>query len=93
MIRPWLGDAGVVEFTLFWSGICDVVVDCFFSFLGDSIHMTGNSNDPNTNRQGGQNPADVPNWGPRLFLGALVAVLAFFYWLLIYSGGVTVHHG
>jgi hypothetical protein len=33
------------------------------------------------------------NWGPRLFLGAVVAVLAFFYWLLIYSGGVTVHHG
>ena len=32
-------------------------------------------------------------WGPKLFLGAVVAVLAFFYWLLIYSGGVTVYHG
>ncbi|MCP3868446.1 MAG: hypothetical protein GY703_10185 [Gammaproteobacteria bacterium] len=32
-------------------------------------------------------------WGPKLFLGALVAILIFFYWLLIYSGGVTVHHG
>ena len=33
------------------------------------------------------------SWGPKLFLGVLVAVLLFFYWLLIYSGGVTVHHG
>ncbi len=32
-------------------------------------------------------------WGPRLFIGTLVALLAFFYWLLIYSGGVVVHHG
>ncbi len=31
-------------------------------------------------------------WGPKLFLGVIVAVLLFFYWLLIYSGGVTVHH-
>jgi hypothetical protein len=30
-------------------------------------------------------------WGPKLFFGTLVAVLAFFYWLLIYSGGVTGH--
>ena len=33
------------------------------------------------------------NWGPKLFIGILVAILVFFYWLLIYSGGVTVHHG
>ena len=32
-------------------------------------------------------------WGPKLFLGAVAAVLAFFYWLLIYSGGITVYHG
>ncbi len=32
-------------------------------------------------------------WGPKLFWGALVAILTFFYWLLIYSGGVVVHHG
>ena len=32
-------------------------------------------------------------WGPKLFAGVLVAILVFFYWLLIYSGGVTVHHG
>ena len=31
-------------------------------------------------------------WGPKLFLGTAVAVLAFFWWLLIYSGGVTPHH-
>jgi len=33
------------------------------------------------------------NWGPKLFIGILVAILLFFYWLLIYSGGVMVHHG
>lgn len=33
------------------------------------------------------------NWGPKLFISVLVAILVFFYWLLIYSGGVTVHHG
>ena len=27
------------------------------------------------------------SWGPKLFFGTLVAVLLFFYWLLIYSGG------
>ena len=32
-------------------------------------------------------------WGPKLFYGVLFAILAFFYWLLIYSGGVVVHHG
>jgi hypothetical protein len=38
-------------------------------------------------------PAKENNWGPKLFIGVLVAILVFFYWLLIYSGGVTVHHG
>lgn len=32
-------------------------------------------------------------WGPRLFLGALAVVLVFFWWLLIWSGGVVPHHG
>ncbi|WP_419583584.1 hypothetical protein [Thiolapillus sp.] len=32
-------------------------------------------------------------WGKKLFIGTLIALLGFFYWLLIYSGGVTVHHG
>jgi hypothetical protein len=31
-------------------------------------------------------------WGPKLFAGAFVAVLVFFWWLLIYSHGVTPHH-
>ena len=38
-------------------------------------------------------PEKENNWGPKLFIGVLVAILVFFYWLLIYSGGVTVHHG
>ncbi len=33
------------------------------------------------------------SWGPKLFLATLFAILVFFYWLLIYSGGVTVQHG
>ncbi|WP_456380887.1 hypothetical protein [Thiolapillus sp.] len=33
------------------------------------------------------------NWGKKLFFGTLVTLLVFFYWLLIYSGGVTVDHG
>ena len=45
-------------------------------------------NENNTNQ-----PDPGSNWGKKLFLGTLVAVLGFFYWLLIYSGGVTVHHG
>ncbi len=32
-------------------------------------------------------------WGRKLFFVTLLAVLGFFYWLLIYSGGVAVHHG
>ncbi len=33
------------------------------------------------------------NWGKKLFFGTLIALLVFFYWLLIYSGGVTASHG
>ncbi|MEE8428531.1 MAG: hypothetical protein V3S33_03400 [Gammaproteobacteria bacterium] len=33
------------------------------------------------------------NWGTRFFLGTLFAVLVWFWWLLIYSGGVGGHHG
>ncbi|MEN8180291.1 MAG: hypothetical protein ABFS39_16950 [Pseudomonadota bacterium] len=40
-----------------------------------------------------QPKSESTTWGPKLFIAALVAILAFFYWLLIYSGGVTVNHG
>jgi len=33
------------------------------------------------------------NWGARLFVVTLFAVLVFFWWLLIYSGGAVGHHG
>lgn len=33
------------------------------------------------------------SWGPKLFVSVLLAILAFFYWLLIYSGGSVIHHG
>ena len=47
---------------------------------------------PNDNRPE-QPKSENTTWGPKLFIAALVAILGFFYWLLIYSGGVTVHHG
>ena len=31
-------------------------------------------------------------WGPKLFILTFIAVLIFFYWLLIYSGGINVSH-
>ena len=31
-------------------------------------------------------------WGPKLFLTVLFISLIFFWWLLIYSHGVDVHH-
>lgn len=33
------------------------------------------------------------SWGPKLFWATLMVVLVFFWWLLIYSHGVEVHHG
>jgi hypothetical protein len=36
---------------------------------------------------------DSANWGKTLFVATLVAILVFFWWLLIYSGGVSGHHG
>lgn len=36
---------------------------------------------------------DGSTWGPKLFWGILVLMLVFFWWLLIYSGGVEIQHG
>jgi hypothetical protein len=33
------------------------------------------------------------NWGSKVFFATLFCVLIFFWWLLIYSGGVSGHHG
>ncbi|MDH3355193.1 MAG: hypothetical protein OEL79_08280 [Chromatiales bacterium] len=33
------------------------------------------------------------SWGPKLFTATLVGILIFFWWVLIYSGGIVVHHG
>ena len=50
--------------------------------------MAEESNENETNQ-----PDSGGSWGKKLFFATLVAILGFFYWLLIYSGGVTVHHG
>lgn len=44
-------------------------------------------------RRAGKQAGFVKDWGPLLFIGTLLAVLGFFYWLLIYSGGVGGHGG
>ncbi|MCP3686808.1 MAG: hypothetical protein GY784_00200 [Gammaproteobacteria bacterium] len=31
------------------------------------------------------------SWGPKLFYGVLIAVLVFFWWMVIYPHGVTGH--
>ena len=33
------------------------------------------------------------NWGPKLFIAAVIGVAVFFWWLLVYSGGVSGHLG
>lgn len=33
------------------------------------------------------------SWGAKLFIGTLLVLAVFFWWLLIYSGGADVHHG
>ncbi|MEJ1298190.1 MAG: hypothetical protein RPU64_15845 [Candidatus Sedimenticola sp. (ex Thyasira tokunagai)] len=43
--------------------------------------------------EAGKPEGEKTSWGPKLFFGTLVAILVFFYWLVIYSGGVVVHHG
>jgi len=34
-----------------------------------------------------------PGWGAWLFFVTLAAILVFFWWILIHSGGVSGHHG
>lgn len=37
--------------------------------------------------------ATTSSWAPILFWATLAGILVFFWWLLIYSHGVEVHHG
>jgi hypothetical protein len=39
-----------------------------------------------------KSPQAEIKWGARLFFGVLIPVLVFFWWLLIYSGGVAGNH-
>jgi hypothetical protein len=39
-----------------------------------------------------RSPQAEIKWGARLFFGVLIPVLVFFWWLLIYSGGVAGNH-
>ena len=52
--------------------------------------QTDNQSTKSSTNAGGSGEA---SWGPKLFLGVFVLVLVFFWWLLIYSGGVSGHHG
>ena len=55
--------------------------------------MTEQNNQSSKDSAQRQQAAATSRWGPRLFIAVLVGILAFFYWLLIYAGGVTVHQG
>ncbi len=62
--------------------------------MTDSIDSPVSTSD----KQSGQQESDrveAPSvgWGPKLFFGVFAVVLVFFWWLLIYSHGVTPHHG
>ena len=39
----------------------------------------------------GETPSGETSWGPFLFYGVLIAVLAFFWWMVIYPHGVVGH--
>jgi len=41
---------------------------------------------PGDDREG-RSGSKSDSWGPKLFWGTIAALLLFFYWLLIYSGG------
>lgn len=44
-------------------------------------------------KQGAAPPvAQEGRWGVKLFVATLVGLLVFFWWLLVYSGGVELHH-
>jgi len=38
-----------------------------------------------------QNNKQQVSWGPKLFVSVLILALVFFWWLLLYSHGITVH--
>ena len=37
-------------------------------------------------------PVERVSWGPKLFYGVLIAVLVFFWWMVIYPHGVVSTH-
>ena len=37
-------------------------------------------------------PDESTSWGPKLFYGVLIAVLVFFWWMVIYPHGVVSTH-
>jgi len=89
-IRFVSGSPGVFDF--YWPAFCCSSVITFYVTGLVGKPLENNMSERPNNKNDVQSNAGRP-WGPKLFIATLVAVLAFFYWLLIYSGGVTVHHG
>jgi len=79
-------------FDFYWPAFCCSSVITFYVTGLVGKPLENNMSERPNNKNDVQSNAGRP-WGPKLFIATLVAVLAFFYWLLIYSGGVTVHHG
>ena len=54
--------------------------------------MTDNYDNNTASRDSGLE-TEQSNWGAKLFVGTLILVLVFFWWLFVYSGGVAGHGG
>ncbi len=48
--------------------------------------------DQKTEHHKEQGSGHQSTWGPKLFLWTAAGLVLFFWWLLIYSGGVVLHH-
>ena len=62
--------------------------------IEEKMHFTEQTTQADANKAQSDSKSVKPeaNWGGKLFFGVLIAVLVFFWWVLIYSGGVVGHH-
>lgn len=54
--------------------------------------MPEENTQPDPDLQTEAEPSASTTWGPKLFYGAAIAALVFFWWMVIYPHGVAPHH-
>jgi hypothetical protein len=59
----------------------------------DVAGLTGMNPIRESNMEENENQSGKYTWGPKLFGIVFVGMLVFFWWLVLYSHGVTVHEG